>query len=122
MPLALHPDMMIDPEVAAELAATYFGVRAQAKSLPGEIDFNFYLKTKNGDEYTFKISRPGEDPALLDMQVSAMNHPAGQSLPLVLQRPVAGLDGGFCSDGTTSKVGSAGFACSHGRPDGCMPR
>ncbi len=95
MPLALHPDMMIDPEVAAELAATYFGVRAQAKSLPGEIDFNFYLKTKNGDEYTFKISRPGEDPALLDMQVSAMNHLAGQSLPLVLQRPVAGLDGGF---------------------------
>ncbi len=89
------PDMTISPGLAADLAAAFFGVEAQAEPLPGEIDFNFLLKTSTGSDFVFKISRPGEDPALLDMQVSAMRYLDEQSLPLSLQQPIAGVDGTY---------------------------
>ena len=45
-----------------------YNLKGIASHLPGEIDFNFRIKTENGDGYVFKISQPQEKESYLIFQ------------------------------------------------------
>src|SRR5437867_4535440 len=45
---------------ASRIAFELYGIRAQARSLPGEHDSNFYLKTVAGQEFVLKVTHPEE--------------------------------------------------------------
>ena len=52
-----------------------FGITVQKiKALQGESDFNYYIQSESGQEYTFKVSRPNTNVEELDFQASIMQH------------------------------------------------
>ncbi len=58
---------------AVELARDLYGLDATASPLNGEFDDNFHLKTRENEQYTLKIMRPGCDPALVDLQCAVLD-------------------------------------------------
>lgn len=80
---------------AAQIAASLYGLAAEATALDGEYDSNFYLETPSGAQYLLKIARPAEDPALLDMQNSALAHLAERAPNLPIQRVLPTRAGGL---------------------------
>ena len=78
---------------AEDLARKYFGIKGTAKKLPGEVDFNFYLKSEDGKEYTLKVSRPDTDPQSIDFQSSIMRQLALSGIPLDVPEVIPALDG-----------------------------
>jgi Ser/Thr protein kinase RdoA (MazF antagonist) len=76
---------MLIQEVAQGLTKDLFGIRAEARPLPGEFDDNFRLTDATGTQYLLKIMRPSCDPAFVDMQHRAMEHLARFPVP----RPAA---------------------------------
>lgn len=62
-------------DTASRLALEHFGVSVAAiKPLDSERDQNFYLKGADGAEYVLKIANPAEDPAVTNLQTSALLH------------------------------------------------
>ncbi len=80
------PTTQIRPEQAAELANELFGMTGTAQSLPGERDQNFHLHTSSGSDYVFKIHPLAEDPAVVDMQIGALQHLAKTAPDLSVPR------------------------------------
>ena len=74
--------IIISTKKAEEFALKYYGKKGTVKKLPGEEDFNFYLKSENGEKYTIKISRPDTDKQQIDFQSKIMNHLATTGIPL----------------------------------------
>jgi Ser/Thr protein kinase RdoA (MazF antagonist) len=56
-----------------------------ARELPSYVDQNFRLRDRSGAEYVLKIMNSGEDPSLLDAQVSALE--LLQSIPGRFETP-----------------------------------
>lgn len=75
------------PTEVERLAALHFGLRGQARPLPGERDWNYHLRPDEGPGWVFKIHPPAEDPLTVDLQVQALQHIAKVdprlSVPLV---------------------------------------
>jgi 4-aminobutyrate aminotransferase-like enzyme/Ser/Thr protein kinase RdoA (MazF antagonist) len=82
-PPAVSPDS-VDP---ARLAREHFGLDAEPRPLPGELDRNYAL-----DGHVLKLHAPGTDPAWLDLQDAAMEHVAGRA-GVATPRVVRGRDG-----------------------------
>ncbi|SNZ00443.1 aminotransferase class III-fold pyridoxal phosphate-dependent enzyme [Flagellimonas pacifica] len=59
---------------AEQIALDLFSISGKAKPLPGELDFNFRVKTEKGESYILKISRPDEDKDYLDYQQQLLLH------------------------------------------------
>ena len=78
---------------AEALARQYYNIKGKAKRLPGEVDFNFRLDTPDGHSYTLKLSRPGADRQLLDMQAAVLKRLEEAALPLQLPLLVADTEG-----------------------------
>ncbi|MGK0363153.1 MAG: 4-aminobutyrate aminotransferase-like enzyme/Ser/Thr protein kinase RdoA (MazF antagonist) [Saprospiraceae bacterium] len=81
---------------ALQLAKTHFGKTGKIKKLPGDVDFNFYLKTEIGKEFTLKVSRPNTDKNEIDFQSVIMLHMIKKNLPIELPYPIASLNGKYC--------------------------
>lgn len=77
-------DLSIDLKLAEELTLAYYGIKGRAKSLAGEVDYNFCISSEQGDKYTLKISRPDVNTDELDFQAEIMNFLAKQELPFQL--------------------------------------
>ncbi len=60
--------LKITTEQAQEITEQLFGIKGVAFPLPGEVDFNFRIKTNKGHGYILKVSRPEEDTDYLDYQ------------------------------------------------------
>ncbi|MCB9048743.1 MAG: aminotransferase class III-fold pyridoxal phosphate-dependent enzyme [Lewinellaceae bacterium] len=88
-----YTHLSISEAQAERLAFQHYGIRCQARMLPGEVDFNFRLDTPNGASYTLKLSRPGADPKLLEMQAAVLKRLEKAALPLQLPLPVADRNG-----------------------------
>ncbi len=78
---------------AARLVFKHYGFEGQLKKLPGEEDFNFFLKTETEESYTVKISRPATDLQVIQFQSAIMNHLAASEIPLDLPRVVFSKSG-----------------------------
>ena len=65
--------IQISESEAKEIAIQYFGINGEATILPGEIDFNFRIKTLN-KSYILKVSRPDVDLNYLHFQDELLRH------------------------------------------------
>ncbi|MGB2964143.1 MAG: aminotransferase class III-fold pyridoxal phosphate-dependent enzyme [Anaerolineales bacterium] len=61
-------------EKVNEIANFLYGLTGKLSSLDSERDQNFRLSTKAGDQYVIKIANSAEDPAVIDMQIKALEH------------------------------------------------
>ena len=50
-----------------------YGIKGTASKLPGEIDINYKISTKNSKDYILKISRPNIGSQYLDFQIKIIN-------------------------------------------------
>jgi 4-aminobutyrate aminotransferase-like enzyme/Ser/Thr protein kinase RdoA (MazF antagonist) len=71
---------------AARLAHEIFSLEASAKSLPGEYDDNFHLRSVEGHEFVLKIMHPAREPSFVQMQCQALQHLAQHAPRLALPR------------------------------------
>ncbi len=69
---------------ACRIAFELYGLSASARSLPGERDYNFHLKTDSGREFVLKIAQAEEQRDTLDMQNKALEHLAVYDPSLLL--------------------------------------
>ncbi|MCX7549740.1 aminotransferase class III-fold pyridoxal phosphate-dependent enzyme [Xanthomarina sp. F2636L] len=67
------------PNRAKEIAKNLYNLEGEIKSLPGELDFNFRLKTKT-ESYILKIGRPDEDLEYLEFQQEILNYVSNSNL------------------------------------------
>lgn len=71
-----YTELIITTEQAVEIAFNLFGIKGEASSLPGEVDFNFRIKTNNCDGYILKVSRPNENLNYLEFQQELLQYVA----------------------------------------------
>jgi 4-aminobutyrate aminotransferase-like enzyme/Ser/Thr protein kinase RdoA (MazF antagonist) len=85
------PALTVD--LARQIAHERFGVAGTARALVSERDQNFAIDDDDGSRWVLKISNAAEDPAVVDMEVAAVERIAAvdSSLPVPLARP--SLDG-----------------------------
>ncbi len=76
-----QPPIFID---ACRIAFELYSLSASARSLPGERDYNFHLKTDSGREFVLKIAQAEEQRDTLDMQNRALEHLAAYDPSLLL--------------------------------------
>lgn len=63
-----YSENKITIEQAEKILFELYEIKGIATELPGEIDFNFKIKTSDSNGYILKISRPHEDKSYLDFQ------------------------------------------------------
>jgi 4-aminobutyrate aminotransferase-like enzyme/Ser/Thr protein kinase RdoA (MazF antagonist) len=78
-----------------QLARQYFGIDGVASPLPGEIDYNFLLKTDVGKIFTFKIAHDNECLENLDCQNKMLARVATKFPGLRLPTVLPGIGGTF---------------------------
>src|SRR6266699_2074440 len=96
-------------EEAIRIALELYGLRVEARALPGERDCNFHLKTEVRQEFVLKIAPAVEQQEAIDLQNKALEHVAAHDPALLLPRlrvttedkPIATLTN---PDGTTHFV------------------
>ncbi|MFW8593858.1 aminotransferase class III-fold pyridoxal phosphate-dependent enzyme [Cribrihabitans neustonicus] len=71
----------------------HWGITAELQQLDGEYDLNFLAEGADGSGYILKAMRPGCDPALVDMQIAALDHIRARNAALPLPRVIRTLDG-----------------------------
>jgi len=57
-----------------EIANELYGISGTLSQLGSERDQNFHLVTGTGDQFLIKIANSSEDPAIIDMQLKAMEY------------------------------------------------
>ncbi len=91
---------------ASEIARAHFGVDGIATPMTSERDHNFRISTADGPSFVLKISHPAEDPAVVDFQISGLNHIARVAPDLPVPRVVPATGGtptALIGGGTTSE-------------------
>ncbi|PWI29629.1 peptidase M23 [Flavobacteriaceae bacterium LYZ1037] len=68
-----YSNIKILPEQANEISKALYNIAGEVKALPGELDFNFRIKTKS-ETYILKIGRPHEDFEYLEFQKNILKH------------------------------------------------
>lgn len=63
-----YDNFKISNKQAEDILFKLYNIRGSATVLPGEIDFNFRIKTNDTEGYVLKISRPNENENYLDFQ------------------------------------------------------
>jgi 4-aminobutyrate aminotransferase-like enzyme/Ser/Thr protein kinase RdoA (MazF antagonist) len=63
-----YSNLKISNQRAEDILYTLFSIRGTASPLPGEIDLNFKILTKNKESYILKISPPNENENYLNFQ------------------------------------------------------
>lgn len=87
-------EIQITPNTAQQWAEKHWALTVrQIKSLPGEVDFNFYIETDSGNTYAFKISRPETDLDAIELQQSALQWIDQHTLPIELPYPIPNREG-----------------------------
>ncbi len=79
-----YSQIIVSTKEAEELALKFYGIKGKIKRLPGEVDFNFHIKSEDKKEYTLKISRPESEKEAIEFQSAIMNHLAATDFPLDL--------------------------------------
>ena len=61
-------------EQVRDIARELFGLTGKLSPLDSERDQNFHISTEDGEQFVIKISNSAEDPAVIDMQLKALEH------------------------------------------------
>lgn len=69
-----YNQIKISPSQAESILFNLYNIKGTASELPGEIDFNFRIKTSNSEGYILKISRPNESENYLDFQQKLLQY------------------------------------------------
>jgi len=75
-----HDDILVTPapcfsnQDVKDIAKKHFGLTGNLFPLNSERDQNFRLKTKTGDQFVIKIANGAENPAIIDMQIKALEN------------------------------------------------
>lgn len=64
----------INPDKAEKILLEVYGIEGTASPLPGYVDFNFKIKTKEEERFVLKISRPNENKKYLDYQQKLLQY------------------------------------------------
>lgn len=84
----------LSEEYAARIARDIFGIEGAASLLYGERDQNFHISVPDGQDILLKIVDGGEDPQVIDLQITALQHVARIDPGLPVPRLIATRDGG----------------------------
>ena len=87
----------IQVDQAAKIANRLYQVSGEVISLPGEIDFNFRIKSDSGS-YILKISRPDVDIEFIEFQQGLLDHVANSGIELESPGAIPDLNGNFISE------------------------
>ncbi len=85
---------------AQKLLTDLYDIKGLFSELPGEIDFNFRVKTKSTEDYILKISRPDENENYLDFQQKLLQHIETSGTNIIAPRVVRDIEGGTISSFT----------------------
>lgn len=91
--LLMTPAPVFTPEEVEVIANDLFGLSGSAAALDSERDQNFHLVTRAGDQYVVKIANSAEDPAIIDMQLKALQHIAQVDPGLPVPKVVLSKEG-----------------------------
>src|SRR5215470_3508358 len=80
-------------EEACRVALELYGMRVIARTLPGERDCNFYLKSEAGQEFVLKIAPLVEQLETIDLQNKALEHLAAHNPTLLLSHVCVTTEG-----------------------------
>ena len=69
-----YTQIKISIQQAEKILFDLYNIKGTASELPGEVDFNFRIKTGDSEGYILKISRPNEDENYLDFQQQLLQH------------------------------------------------
>ncbi|NKI25466.1 aminotransferase class III-fold pyridoxal phosphate-dependent enzyme [Arenibacter sp. 6A1] len=93
-----YSNLLITTEKAEKIALEVFNIQGRAKPLPGEIDFNFKIDSKDGTAYILKVSRPGEDENYLDFQQRLLQYAAEHGKDIISPRVITDMEGNPISE------------------------
>ena len=69
-----YNQIKISIEQAEKILFDVYHIKGKASLLPGEVDFNFRIKTDESEGYILKISRPNENENYLDFQQKLLQY------------------------------------------------
>ncbi len=100
-------DLRFDPpalplQEIRQLAVDHFGIRGEFTPLDGERDQNHRVRTRDGQQFVFKISGFNEPLDVVEMQVLALRHIEQHDPGLPVPRVMADLQGQFIYRAQTS--------------------
>ena len=93
-----YTDIKISIPQAEQILFQLYGIKGKASELPGEIDFNFRIKVKDGEGYILKISRPNEDENYLDFQAKILQHVETNGKNLIAPKVINDTNGNSISE------------------------
>jgi len=83
--------MVFDVDTISAIIERHYGIRGSAAKLPGELDLNYLVETKDG-QYIFKIANITEKEKNLLLQHAVINHLSNQKFGLATSAIVKTLD------------------------------
>lgn len=86
-----YKDIKVTTKQAEKILSELYQIEGTASELPGEVDFNFRIKTSNNDGYILKISRPNEDINYLDYQQSILQHVEKNSTNIIAPKVITDI-------------------------------
>ncbi|WP_242205216.1 aminotransferase class III-fold pyridoxal phosphate-dependent enzyme [Aestuariivivens insulae] len=93
-----YSDLKITSQQAEDILFTLFNIKGTASVLPGEVDFNFRIKTPNSEGYILKVSRPDEDLNYLAFQQKLLQYIEDHGTNLIAPKVVKDIDGNCISE------------------------
>jgi 4-aminobutyrate aminotransferase-like enzyme/Ser/Thr protein kinase RdoA (MazF antagonist) len=76
-----------------EILTRDWGISGDLIRLDGEYDLNFLAECPDSPGYILKVMRPGCDPALVEMQIAALEHLRAQAPDLPVPAVIRGVSG-----------------------------
>ncbi len=70
-----------------------YAIEGQISNLPGELDFNYFVKKHEGNSFILKIANVNEQRSNLELQNAVINYLSTQSLGLQVSRVVKSVTG-----------------------------
>ena len=93
-----YSKIKITADQAIKIAAENFNVQGRAKTLPGEIDFNFKIDASDGKQYILKVSRPNENGDYLDFQQKLLLYASEHAKDLTSPEVIPDSQGNLISE------------------------
>lgn len=88
-----YTDLKISTQEAESILFELYNIWGIASPLPGEVDFNFRIKSENEDGYVLKISRPDEDENYLDLHQGILQFIEASDPDLVCPKVITDKNG-----------------------------
>ena len=92
-----YNQIKISIQQAEKILFDTYKIKGTASELPGELDFNFRIKTNTSESYILKISRPNEDEKYLDFQQKLLQFVAKNGNEIMSPKVILDVDGNSIS-------------------------